>query len=141
MVDTSDLPDVVAVLKAMLIAATAREADKVAQIARKGERIERLEKLVAAFKQAAFGRKSEKTDPTSLIWHWKTWKRPWLRSMPRMKRALLLGRGSPGHARPIAAHFLSIFPEWMTSSSQKACSAPAVVARIASVRMSPSGWT
>ena len=36
---------------------------KDAQIARKDERIERLEKLVAAFKQAAFGRKSEKTDP------------------------------------------------------------------------------
>lgn len=30
---------------------------------RKDERIERLEKLVAAFKQAAFGRKSEKADP------------------------------------------------------------------------------
>src|SRR6056297_3191585 len=30
---------------------------------RKDERIERLEKLVAAFKQAAFGRKSEKGDP------------------------------------------------------------------------------
>ncbi|MET3775006.1 transposase [Rhizobium alvei] len=47
----------------MLIAATGREAETVAQIARKDERIERLEKLVAAFKQAAFGRKSEKTDP------------------------------------------------------------------------------
>jgi hypothetical protein len=51
-----------AALKAMLIAAQAREAGKDAQIARKDERIERLEKLVAAFKQAAFGRKSEKTD-------------------------------------------------------------------------------
>ncbi len=30
---------------------------------RKDERIERLEKLVAAFKQAAFGRRSEKSDP------------------------------------------------------------------------------
>jgi transposase len=47
----------------MLIAAQAREAGKDAQIARKDERIERLEKLVAAFKQAAFGRKSEKSDP------------------------------------------------------------------------------
>ncbi|SCB62064.1 Transposase C of IS166 homeodomain-containing protein [Rhizobium aethiopicum] len=57
-------------LKAMLIAAQAREAakdvaiaSKGEHIARKDERIERLEKLVAAFKQAAFGRKSEKTDP------------------------------------------------------------------------------
>ncbi|MGO6889480.1 IS66 family transposase, partial [Rhizobium johnstonii] len=63
MLDTADLPDDVAALKAMLIAAQARESGKDAQIARKDERIERLEKLVAAFKQAAFGRKSEKTDP------------------------------------------------------------------------------
>lgn len=40
----------------MLIASQLREV-------RKDERIERLEKLVAAFKQAAFGRKSEKADP------------------------------------------------------------------------------
>lgn len=63
MLNAADLPDDIAALKAMLIAATAREAETVAQIARKDERIERLEKLVAAFKQAAFGRKSEKTDP------------------------------------------------------------------------------
>jgi transposase len=62
MLDTADLPDDVAALKAMLIAAQAREAAKDVQIIRKDERIERLEKLVAAFKQAAFGRKSEKTD-------------------------------------------------------------------------------
>jgi transposase len=63
MLDAADLPDDVAVLKAMLIAAQVREAGKDAQIASKDERIERLERLVAAFKQAAFGRKSEKTDP------------------------------------------------------------------------------
>ena len=70
MLDTADLPDDVAALKAMLIAAQAREtakdvaiASKDEHIARKDERVERLEKLVAAFKQAAFGRKSEKTDP------------------------------------------------------------------------------
>ncbi|ARQ13289.1 IS66 family insertion sequence transposase domain-containing protein (plasmid) [Rhizobium etli] len=56
MFDATDLPDDIAALKAMLIAAQAREV-------RKDERIERLEKLVAAFKQAAFGRKSEKADP------------------------------------------------------------------------------
>ncbi|TBE77255.1 hypothetical protein ELH01_08365 [Rhizobium ruizarguesonis] len=44
MLDAVDLPDNIADLKAMLIAAQAREA-------RKDERIERLEKLVAAFKQ------------------------------------------------------------------------------------------
>ncbi|MGW9947351.1 transposase [Rhizobium leguminosarum] len=63
MLDAADLPDNVDALKAMLVAARLSEADKVAQIARKDERSERLEKLVAAFKQAAFGRKSEKTDP------------------------------------------------------------------------------
>ncbi len=70
MLDATELPDDVAALKAMLIAARAREAakdvaiaSKDEHIARKDERIERLEKLVAAFKQAAFGRKSEKTDP------------------------------------------------------------------------------
>lgn len=56
MLNTADLPDDIAALKAMLIAATAREV-------RTDERIERLERLVAAFKQAAFGRKSEKADP------------------------------------------------------------------------------
>lgn len=55
MLNAAELPDDIASLKAMLIAAQARET-------RKDERIERLEKLVAAFKQAAFGRKSEKAD-------------------------------------------------------------------------------
>ncbi len=63
LLDIADLPDDVAALKEMLIAAQSREASKDEQIARKDERIERLEKLVAAFKQAAFGRKSEKSDP------------------------------------------------------------------------------
>lgn len=56
MLNAANLPDDIAALKAMLIAATAREV-------RKDERIERLERLVAAFKQAAFGRRSEKADP------------------------------------------------------------------------------
>src|SRR3546814_6944539 len=56
MPETADLLDNIAALKALLIAATAREA-------RKDERIERLEKLVAAFRKAAFGRKSERADP------------------------------------------------------------------------------
>jgi transposase len=49
MPNTADLLEDIAALKAMLIAADAR--------------IERLEKLVAAFKHAAFGRRSEKNDP------------------------------------------------------------------------------
>jgi hypothetical protein len=55
MSETADLLDEIAALKAML-AADARDK-------RKDERIKRLEKLVAAFKQAAFGRRSEKSDP------------------------------------------------------------------------------
>uniref|UniRef100_UPI003BA10124 IS66 family transposase n=1 Tax=Ochrobactrum sp. EDr1-4 TaxID=3368622 RepID=UPI003BA10124 len=56
MLDAADLPDDIAELKALLIAATALGL-------RKDDRIARLEKLVAAFKQAAFGRKSEKINP------------------------------------------------------------------------------
>lgn len=56
MLITAELPDNIAALKAMLIAAEVRDQ-------RKDERIEQLEKLVAAFRQAAFGRKSEKSDP------------------------------------------------------------------------------
>ncbi|MEO4045083.1 IS66 family transposase [Hoeflea sp. CAU 1731] len=56
MLTVTDLPDDPAALKAMLIASEARNL-------RKDERIERLEKLVAAFRQAAFGRKSERRDP------------------------------------------------------------------------------
>lgn len=56
MLEAAELPDDIAALKAMLIAAALREQ-------RKDERIAQLEKLVAAFKQAAFGRRSEKSDP------------------------------------------------------------------------------
>ena len=55
MPNTADLLEEIAALKAMLIAAGARDL-------RKDERIERLEKLVAAFKHAAFGRRSKKSD-------------------------------------------------------------------------------
>ncbi|WP_332712192.1 IS66 family transposase [Pelagibacterium mangrovi] len=56
MLDTAELPDDIAALEAMLVAAALRDQ-------RKDERIAQLEKLVAAFKQAAFGRRSEKSDP------------------------------------------------------------------------------
>jgi transposase len=54
--NTANLLEDVAALRAMLIAAEARDL-------RKDERIARLEQLVAAFKQAAFGRRSEKSEP------------------------------------------------------------------------------
>lgn len=56
MPNAADLLEEIAALKAMLIAADVRDK-------RKDERIARLEKLVAAFKQAVFGQKSEKSDP------------------------------------------------------------------------------
>lgn len=56
MLNVADLPDDITALKAMLVVSEARNL-------RKDERIERLEKLVAAFRQALFGRKSEKADP------------------------------------------------------------------------------
>jgi transposase len=56
MLEIAQLPDDIAALKVMLVAAEARNQ-------RKDERIAQLEKLVAAFRQAAFGRKSEKGDP------------------------------------------------------------------------------
>lgn len=56
MSNAADLLGEIVALKAMLFASEARNL-------RKDERIERLEKLVAAFKQAAFGRRSEKSDP------------------------------------------------------------------------------
>lgn len=56
MSETADLLEEIDALKAMLIAADARDK-------RKDERIARLEKQVAAFKQAVFRRKSEKSAP------------------------------------------------------------------------------
>ena len=56
MLSPTDFPNDIDALKAMLVAAEARDQ-------RKQERIDRLKLLVAAFKQAMFGRKSEKIDP------------------------------------------------------------------------------
>jgi transposase len=56
MPNIADLLEEIAVMKAMLIAADTRDL-------RKDERIERLEKLIAAFKLVAFGRRSKKSYP------------------------------------------------------------------------------
>lgn len=56
MLETADLLEEIATLRACLAASEERPLHK-------GERIARLEKLVAAFRQAAFGRRSEKGDP------------------------------------------------------------------------------
>lgn len=67
---TADLLEEIAALKAILAAAGARDR-------RKDKRIERLEKLVAAFRQAVFGRRSRRAIRTSSSWRWKIWKPPW----------------------------------------------------------------
>lgn len=56
MLEAAELPDDIAALKALLIASETHNQ-------RQDERIMQLEKLVAAFRQVAFGRKSEKSDP------------------------------------------------------------------------------
>jgi transposase len=67
---SADLPNDVDALKALLRASEARNAERDTQVAerdaiieRKEDRIIRLEKLVADFKRALFGAKSEKADP------------------------------------------------------------------------------
>ena len=56
MLNPADLPDDIAALKALLVASEGRNV-------RKQDRIDQLEKLVADFKRAMFGARSEKTDP------------------------------------------------------------------------------
>ena len=59
----ADLPTDVATLQALLQSAEERVSERDAIIERKEERIIRLEKLMADFKRALFGSKSEKADP------------------------------------------------------------------------------
>ncbi len=61
--DTSDLPDGLDALKAMIAASSAVIADQDAGTARKEDRIQRLEKLLADLPRALFGARSEKSDP------------------------------------------------------------------------------
>ena len=56
MLNPTDLPDDIAALKTLLVASEGRNL-------RKQDRIDQLEKLVADFKRALFGSRSEKTDP------------------------------------------------------------------------------
>ena len=63
MLNPANLPDDTDALKAMLAASLAAIADRDAVIERKEDRIVRLEKLLADFKRALFGHRSEKSDP------------------------------------------------------------------------------
>ena len=56
MINPADLPDDIDALKALLLASEGRNL-------RKQGRIDQLEKLVADFKRALFGAKSEKVNP------------------------------------------------------------------------------
>lgn len=63
MSSAADLPDDIAALKAIILAQQELAAVHTGVIARKEDRIVRLEKLVADFKRALFGAKSEKVCP------------------------------------------------------------------------------
>jgi len=63
MIDPKKLPDDVASLKAMILASHAEITGKDALIERKEDHIQRLEKLIADFKRALFGARSEKVAP------------------------------------------------------------------------------
>jgi transposase len=59
----ADLPDNINALKAIILASQAKMADQDGIIERKEDRIIRLEKLLADFKRALYGAKSEKANP------------------------------------------------------------------------------
>ncbi len=61
--ETDDLPDDINTLKAIILAQRERHAIQQAVIARKEDRIVQLEKLVADYKRAMFGARSEKVCP------------------------------------------------------------------------------
>ena len=63
MMRVTDLPDDIEALKAMVLAAQSRAAQQDGAIIRKEERIVQLEKLVAGYKRALFGVRSERACP------------------------------------------------------------------------------
>jgi transposase len=63
MMNGSDLPDGIDALKAMILASQAELVGRDGIIERKEDCIRRLEKLVADFKRALFGARSEKAAP------------------------------------------------------------------------------
>lgn len=131
MLDTAELPDDIAALKAMLVAAALRDQ-------RKDERIAQLEKLVAAFKQAAFGRRSEKATRTSSSWRWKIWKRPSQPSTPKEKPRIVPPGDRPSSAAPIVVSSPSTYRGSRRSSNPKAWSVAAAVVCTALARTCPA---
>ena len=63
MTNAADLPDDIDALKAMILASRSELEDQNGIIERKEDRIQYLEKLVADFKRALFGARSEKVNP------------------------------------------------------------------------------
>jgi len=102
--------DDITALKALLVASEGRNL-------RKQDRIGQLEKLVADFKRALFGARSEKTDPEQFelaleergpVRHWfknnGRVKQPWRRFMLKTKLLIQLHRVQPRLVTPIADH-------------------------------------
>jgi hypothetical protein len=98
MLDAVDLPDDIPALKALLTASQAREV-------RKDDRIDRLEKLVAAFKQVAFGRKFEKTDPEQFHFALEDLETAIAAVHAKDEADSLLGKPRPNHAPSIVVIF------------------------------------
>lgn len=73
-------------------------------------RFERLEKLVAAFKQAAFGRRSEKTDPDQFDLALEDLETAMAAIHAEEEADTPAGNRATKPRAPIAALFLSIFP-------------------------------
>lgn len=113
MLDAADLPDDVAALKAMLIAAQAREV-------RKDERIERLRSWLRRSSRPPSGASPRRVIPISSIWRLKTWKPPSPPSGPRKKPMSLQAIELLNRERPIEAAFRSIYLASKRSLSRKA---------------------
>ena len=107
--DTSDLPDDLDALKAMIAASSAVIADRDAVIERKEDRIQRLEKLLADLpRERCLAQGQRRSILISSSWRWKTSKRRLPRSMQRMRRLIRPSRAQPNPGMPIAVPYPSI---------------------------------
>ncbi|SDP66741.1 Transposase C of IS166 homeodomain-containing protein [Sulfitobacter litoralis] len=110
----ADLPNDIEALKALLAASEDRNL-------RKQDRIDQLEKLVADFKRALFGARSEKADPeqfelaledieTALsVMQASPAGKGWRRSTLKMTRWIHLHRARQNRAIPTVAHSPNIY--------------------------------
>ena len=134
MLDTAELPDDIAALKAMLVAAEARNQ-------RKDVRIAQLEKLVAAFKQGPSDAGRKRAFRISSSWRWRIWKRPSRPSTPMKTLRIAPPGGRPKRAAPIVVRSPGICRGSRRSSNPKAWSVAAAAICTALAKMSLSGST